>query len=92
VPVNNWFTVEAHGSDPDGNLTNVFVWREWTPFAFGGGGDGYNAWHGNSHSRGTAGTVTFMAQAVDSNGAESPVIYHSVNSGTRAGAAGSRGL
>jgi hypothetical protein len=79
VPVNSWVTVEAHGSDVDGNLTNVFVWAEWNPFAFGDGGDGYNKYCGNGTGTSTPGSVTFMAKAVDSYGGESPVIYHTVN-------------
>lgn len=80
VPINQAFTVQAKGMDQDGNLTNVFVWREWTPFAFNGGGNGYeNTSDGNTYSQGSAGTVTFQAQAQDSNGATSAVISHSVS-------------
>ncbi len=79
VPINQSFTVQARGMDQDGNLTNVFVWREWTPFAFNGGGNGYeNTSDGNTYSQGSAGTVTFQAQAQDSNSATSSVIYHTV--------------
>lgn len=79
VPINQNFTVQAKGTDQDGNLTNVFVWREWTPFAFNGGGNGYeNTSDANGYSQGTPGTVTFQASAKDSNNAESQVIYHTV--------------
>ena len=79
VPINQAFTVQAKGMDQDGNLTNVFVWREWTPFAFNGGGNGYeNTSDGNTYSQGSTGNVTFQAQAQDSNSATSAVITHSV--------------
>jgi hypothetical protein len=80
VPVNQYFVIQARGNDQDGNLTNVFVWREWTPFAFDGGGNGYECYSdANGYSQATPGTVTFMAQAQDSNGTTSPVIYTTVN-------------
>lgn len=77
--VNEWFTIEAHGTDSDGNLTAVSVWREGSPHAFGGGGDGYNSWSGNGSSSGSVGSVTFTAEAYDSNGASSGMIYHTIN-------------
>lgn len=79
VQVNQWFAIQAKGHDDDGNLSNVFVWREWVPFAFDPGGNGYDNYSdANGYSQSTAGTVTFMAQAQDSTGATSPVIYHTV--------------
>ena len=41
------YFIEAHGSDPNGNLSAVSVWREWTPYAFAGGGNGWDGWSGN---------------------------------------------
>ncbi len=78
VPVNEWFYIEARGNDSDGNLTNVFVWREWSPHAFTDGGNGYEKHSGNASYGSSVGTVTFMAQSRDSNDAYSPVIYHTV--------------
>ncbi len=77
--VNQWFPIQARGSDPDGNLSGLYVWREWVPHAFSGGGNGWEYYSDPNLSVGTsAGTVTFQAQAADSAGAASPVIYHSV--------------
>ena len=76
--VDEWFNIEAHGYDPDGNLTGVNVWREGTPHAFGGGGDTFNAWSGNGWAQGSIGTVTFTAQAVDGNNEVSSTISHTV--------------
>jgi len=79
VSVNQNFTVQAKGVDSDGNLTNVYVWRDGSPFAFNGGGNGYeNTSDGNLHSQSTAGTITFTAQAKDSNNATSLTITHTV--------------
>ena len=77
-PVTQSAYVEAHGNDADGNLTQVNVWRDGTPHAFGGGANGYDSYSGNPWAQGTAGAVTFVAQAVDGNGAASGVIYHTV--------------
>ncbi len=68
------YTVTAHGHDDDGNLTQVNVWKNGQPFAFGGGGNGTDADSGNSSSDGGPQTITFTAQAVDAAGAVSPVI------------------
>ncbi|MBI3886999.1 MAG: VCBS repeat-containing protein [Opitutae bacterium] len=80
---NQWFAIQARGNDTDGNLTQVFVWRESVPHAFNGGGNGYESYSdANGYGQSNAGTVTFMAQATDSTGATSPVIYHSVSINT----------
>jgi hypothetical protein len=76
--VNQWFNIEAHGSDADGNLAQVNVWRDGVPHALGGGGDGSNGWSGNGYAQGSAGAVTFSAQAMDSYGVYSDIIYHTV--------------
>ena len=76
--VNQWFNIEARGNDADGNLANVYVWREWVPHAFAPGGNGYEGFSGNPSYGPSSGTVTFMAQARDSSDAYSPVIYHTV--------------
>ncbi len=78
--VNQWFPIQARGNDANGNLTQVFVWREWNPHAFNGGGNGYENYSDpNPYAQSSPGNVTFMAQATDSNGATSPVIYNTVN-------------
>jgi chitodextrinase len=78
--VNEWFNIQARGNDSDGNLVAVRVWREWVPHAFNGGGNGSeNYSDANGSYLPYTGTVTFMAEAEDSNGATSGFIYHTVN-------------
>lgn len=72
------YYVAARGHDPDGNLTQVNVWKNGQPFAFAGGGNGTDGDSGNWTSDGGAQTITFTAQAVDGSGATSPVISHVV--------------
>jgi hypothetical protein len=78
------YVVTAHGSDVDGNLTQVNVWKNSVPFAFGGGGNGSDADSGNNTSDAGPQTVTFIAQAVDAAGAISAVISHVVTIGAPA--------
>jgi len=70
------YTISAHGHDDDGNLTQVNVWKNGQPFAFAGGGDGTDSDAGNATSDPGPQTITFTAQAVDADGAMSPVITH----------------
>ncbi len=72
------YTVSAHGHDDDGNLTQVNVWKSGADFALGGGGNGTDSNSGNATSDTGPATVTFTAQAVDSNGARSGIITHNV--------------
>lgn len=72
------YSVSAQGSDPDGNLAQVNVWKNGQPFAFAGGGDGSNGSSGNPTSDGSPQTVTFTAQAVDATGAVSEMIVITV--------------
>jgi len=72
------YTVSAHGHDPDGNLTQVNVWKNGQPFAFGGGGNGTDADSGNPTSDPGPQTITFTAQAVDATGATSAMISQTV--------------
>lgn len=72
------YIVSAHGSDADGNLTQVNVWKNGQPFALGGAGTGYEADYSNGTSDAGPQTVTFTAQAVDAAGATSPIISHTV--------------
>ena len=72
------YTVSAHGHDQDGNLTQVNVWKNGQPFAFAGGGSGTDGDSGNPTSDTGPQTITFTAQAVDSNGAASGVISQTV--------------
>jgi hypothetical protein len=68
------YTVSAHGHDDDGNLTQVNVWRNGSGFAFAGGGNGTDGDSGNSATDAGSQTITYTAQAVDSNGATSATI------------------
>lgn len=72
------YTVSAHGNDADGNLAQVNVWKNGQPFAFAGGGNGTDGDSGNATSDAGPQTVTFTAQAVDADGATSPVITHTI--------------
>lgn len=72
------YYVSAGGHDDDGNLTQVNVWKDGQPFAFAGGGNGTDGGSGNWTSDGGPRTVTFTAQAVDGDGATSPMITHVV--------------
>jgi len=72
------YTVSAHGHDADGNLTQVNVWKNGSPFAFAGGGNGIDSDSGNPTSDTGPATITFTAQAVDSSGATSATITQSV--------------
>ncbi len=77
--VGEWFAVGARGDDSDGNLSNVHVWKEWSPHAFGYGGDGYTGYSGDNGTVSyTEGPITFQAKAYDSSGAESGYIYHTI--------------
>ena len=68
------YTVAAHGHDPDGNLTQVNIWKNGQPFAFAGGGNGTDGDSTNPTSDTGPQTVTFTAQAVDGAGATSALI------------------
>ncbi len=72
------YTISAHGHDSDGNLAQVNVWKNGQPFAYAGGGNGTDADSGNPTSDTGPQTITFTAQAVDSNGATSAIISQTV--------------
>lgn len=77
--INQWFAVQSRGNDADGNLTNVFVWKEWVPFAFNGGGNGYESYSDANMTYGTSpATIIFQTQSQDSNNATSEVKYHGI--------------
>ena len=78
VEMGQVYSVSAQGSDPDGNLTQVNVWKNGQPFAFAGGGDGTNGNSGNQTSDGSPQTVIYTAQAVDVTGAVSELISFTV--------------
>jgi hypothetical protein len=83
--VNQWFPVQGRANDGDGNLTNIWVWREWVPHAVNNGGNGYENYSDpNLTYSGTPGSVTFQAQSFDYYGASSAVIYHTTNIANRA--------
>ncbi|MBX3738938.1 MAG: hypothetical protein KF715_19755 [Candidatus Didemnitutus sp.] len=68
------YFVAARGQDADGNLAQVNVWKGGTSFATGSAGDGSERESGNWTSDAGPRSVTFTAQAVDSDGAVSPLI------------------
>ena len=72
------YTVSAHGHDPDGNLTEVNVWRNGAPYAFAGGGNGMDGDSGNPSTDTGPLAVNYTAEAVDSNGARSGTISQTV--------------
>ena len=72
------YTISAHGHDPDGNLTEVNVWRNGVAYAFAGGGNGTDGDSGNPSTDTGPLTVTYTADAVDSNGARSGTISQTV--------------
>lgn len=72
------YTVSAHGHDDDGNLTQVNVWKNGVGFAFSGGGNGTDGDSGNTTSDTGPATITFTANAVDSNGSTSATITQTV--------------
>jgi uncharacterized repeat protein (TIGR02543 family) len=78
VPSGQNYTVSARGHDADGNLSQVNVWKNGSAFAFAGGGNGTDGDSGNTTSDTGPATVTFIANAVDSNGATSGTITHTV--------------
>lgn len=70
------YTITAHAHDDNGNLTQVNVWKNGQPFALAGGGNGTDGDSGNPSTDSGPQTITFTAQAVDSDGATSPLITH----------------
>ncbi len=72
------YYVQALGTDSNGNLTQVNVWKAWSPFALNNGGNGWNNYSGNATADSGGQWIQFQARAVDSNGAASGYIYHSV--------------
>lgn len=78
--VNQWFNVQARGDDADGNLSWVRVWKDDSPFAFNGGGNGSVGYSDNNAAVGySVGTITFKAESGDSASADSGYIYHYVS-------------
>lgn len=72
------YTISARGNDGDGNLAQVNIWKNGVPFAFAGGGNGNSGDSSNPTSDNGPATVTYTANAVDSAGAASATISHSV--------------
>ena len=72
------FRVTAQAHDPDGDLAYVSIDRNGVPFAYAGGGDGYDGDSTNESSHSGPTTVTFTAWATDWEGTESPRITHTV--------------
>ncbi len=72
------YSISAHGHDQDGNLTQVNVWRNGAPYAFAGGGNGTDGDSGNPATDTGPLSITYTANAVDSNGATSATISQTV--------------
>lgn len=86
--VNERFTVEALGTDPDGNLMNVVVRRAGAVLAWCGGGDGFFRSSDANWTWGEApGDLGFSATAYDTTfpttGVDSGTIDHSVHINNR---------
>ena len=72
------YAISAHGHDQDGNLAQVNVWKNGQPYAFAGGGNGTDGDSGNPSADNGPQTITYTANAVDSNGATSATISQTV--------------
>lgn len=79
APSGQSYTITTRGHDADGNLTQVNVWKNGSPFSFAGGGNGTDGDSGNATSDTGPATITFTAQAVDAAGATSATISHSIS-------------
>ncbi len=73
------YYIQAHGWDPDGNLAQVTLWKNWTPHAFAGGGDGWNEWAGNPSTDSGEQWVEYEVYAGDGNGNFTGTLYHTVH-------------
>ena len=72
------YYVAAHGWSDSGGLSNVNVWKNGSPFAFQGGGDGWNEWAGNATADHGHQYVSFMAESYEYGWNGSGVIYWDV--------------
>jgi len=72
------YTVSAHGHDQDGNLANVNVYRNGASYAFAGGGNGTDNDSGNASTDTGPISITYTAEAIDSNGVHSSTISQTV--------------
>jgi hypothetical protein len=73
------YTVAASAQDADGNLAEVQIWKNGTLVDSVGGGTGSLASINYASSDTGPTTVTYTAQARDSEGATSPMISHSLS-------------
>jgi hypothetical protein len=73
------YYIEAHGHDANSDLTAVSIWKEWSPFAFAGGGNGTDGWSGNPSTDTGDQWIDYMAQSRDAQGNTSSVIYTSIH-------------
>lgn len=78
APSGQSYYIEAHGWDDYGVLSAVSVWREGSPYAFAGGGDGYDEWSGNPSTDTGNAYIDYEAESYNSWGYYSGVIYHTV--------------
>ena len=70
------YTMAAQGSDPDGNLTEVKIWKDGVEFATGTVGIGNAITASASSSDSGPLSLIFTAQATDQMGATSALISH----------------
>lgn len=68
------YAVAAVAEDPDGNLAQVQIWKDGSPFAAGSEAGSAGGWATDGGPR----TVTYTAQAADTDGAVSELIVQSV--------------
>jgi hypothetical protein len=78
VSAGSSYTISASANDRDGDLVAVSIDKDGTPFAYEGGGNGYDETSGNPTSDGCGQTITYTAWATDSTGARSATISHKV--------------
>ncbi len=68
------YAIAAVAEDADGNLAQVQIWKDGSPFAAGGGAGTAGGWATDGGPR----TVTYTAQATDMDGATSDLIGQTV--------------
>lgn len=79
-PVGIGYFIEARGTDPDGDLYSVSVWRNGSPHAMENGGNGYDHVAGNPYTDTVANQDTeYTAEAIDAMGYSSGTIYNIVH-------------
>lgn len=72
------YTIAAHATDQDGNLSAVTIWKNGAAFASGGAGTGNTSDASGSATDTGSQTITYTAQATDASGATSSTITATV--------------